>query len=298
MAQRLPSLNVLNVFDAAARHLSFKQAADELCISPPAVSHQIRVLEEQLGVLLFKRLNRALQLTPEGQTYHLDVHNALQTLHRATHKLLSKPASTPFRISSIPFISNSLLVPNIQKFRTAHPELQINIQSQIQRVDFNLGDIDVGIRHKKDEHIDLHFEDLATINITPVCSPAYLAANPDMGASKQLNDHCLIRLSVDQQVWPYWLKAWSLGFKPENELTLDNYQGVLDAVKQGLGLAMGYLPLLNPLLKSGELVLPFPEQVSEYSQIYLVYPKSQINNPNIQSFQHWLKSLFLTQYAV
>lgn len=296
MSQRLPSLNVLNVFDAAARHLSFKQAADELCISPPAVSHQVRVLEEQLGVLLFKRLNRALELTPDGKTYHLEIHEALQKLHAATNRLLKKQPDTAFRISSIPFLTNSLLVPNIQKFRENHPELRINIQSQTQRVDFGLGEVDVAIRHKRGEEAELHYEELSTIYISPVCTPDYLETHNTL-TNKELKDHCLIRLSVDQHAWPFWLKTWNQGLEPENELSLDNYQAILDAVKQGMGVAMGYRPFLNPLLKTGELVSPYPDQVSEYNRIYLVYPQKQVNNPNIESFQRWLKSLFQTLYS-
>jgi len=290
MSSRLPSLNLLTVFEAAARHLSFKNAAEELCISPPAVSHQIKVLEKQLDVSLFKRLNRALELTSVGQTYFEEIRGALRQLNQATSRVIERHDKHSFRINSIPFITNSLLVPHIQKFQNKHPELIIQISSQIQRTGFFLDDTDVAIRHKKGDEPSLHYQALSPVLITPVCSPEYLA-NQHQSGSIALRDFRLIRLSTDKESWPYWLTAWESDFFPEEELCLDNYQAVLDAVKQGMGLAMGYLPSLLPLIEKGELVLPFPNQISKFNQLYLVYLKTEKSNPEIASFQSWLLDL-------
>ena len=290
MAKRLPSLNVLNVFEAAARHLSFKQAADELCISPPAVSHQVKVLEEQLSVILFKRLNRALELTADGQEYFNDVQSALLQLHQATDRLIERQQPTVFRISSIPFITNSLLIPNIQSFKNQQPNLRINIQSQIQRANLGEEKIDVAIRHIKGDEPDLHYEELSPVLITPMCSPSYWEAHKTDDAL-QLKNHRIIRLSVDQGSWPLWQNEWGYELLPEDELSLDNYQAVLDSVLQGMGLAMGYLPALKTLLEEEKLILPFPNKVTEFGQIYLVYQKSDVSSPTIQSFQTWLKAV-------
>jgi len=290
MSTRLPSLNVLTVFEAAARHLSFKNAADELCISSPAVSHQIKVLEKQLEVSLFKRLNRALELTPVGQTYYEEIRGALKQLNQATNRVIEKEERASFRINSIPFITNSLLVPHIQQFQNKNPDLIVKITSQVQRTGFFLDDTDVAIRHKKGDEPGLHYEKLTPILITPVCSPEYLKKQCPTNSS-ELEKFRQIRLSSDKHSWPYWLSVREKNLSPEEELCLDNYQAVLDAVKQGLGVAMGYLPSLVPLLESGELVLPFPNQICEFNSLYLVYSKTEKSNPKIQSFQSWLLSL-------
>ena len=290
MSTRLPSLNLLTVFEAAARHLSFKNAAEELCISPPAVSHQIKVLEKQLDVPLFMRLNRAIELTPVGQTYYEEIRGALRQLNQATSRVIERQEKHAFRINSIPFITNSLLVPHIQEFQSIHPELNIQISSQIQRAGFFLDDTDVAIRHKKGDEPGLHYQALSPVLITPVCSPEYLN-NQDQSGSIALQNFRLIRLSTDKHSWPYWLTAWESNFFPEEELSLDNYQAVLDAVKQGMGVAMGYLPSLLPLIEKGELVLPFPNQICKFNHLYLVYSKIEKSNPEIASFQSWLIDL-------
>jgi LysR family glycine cleavage system transcriptional activator len=290
MAKRLPSLNVLNAFEAAARHLSFKKAAEELCISPPAVSHQIKVLEQQLGVVLFKRLNRALVLTPEGQQYFEDVKRALLQLHRATDRLMSDKAPSLFRVSCIPFITNSMLIPNIQSFKDQHPEMRIDIKSQVQRANFKDEQIDVAIRHIKGNEPELHYEELSPVLISPICSPSYWEAHHPHN-TRTLEHHRIIRLSVDPNSWRLWQEDWGVEGLPDDELSLDNYQAVLDSVVQGLGLAMGYLPALKALIRAQKIMMPFPERVSEFGKLYLVYLKSESENPEIVSFQAWLKEI-------
>ncbi|GAA3929169.1 LysR substrate-binding domain-containing protein [Litoribacillus peritrichatus] len=290
MAKRLPSLNVLNVFEAAARHLSFKKAAEELHISPPAVSHQIKVLEAQLGAVLFRRLNRALELTPDGEQYFQEVQGALLQLHLATDRLIEKQQPSVFRISSIPFITNSMLIPNIQSFKDEHPDLRIEIQSQVHRANFKEEQIDVAIRHIKGNEPELHYEELSPVLISPICTRAYWQ-NHQPNNRTTLDHHRIIRLSVDPNSWSLWQREWGINSLPNDELSLDNYQAVLDSVVQGLGLAMGYLPALKTLLQTEKLMLPFPDQITEFGQLHLVYLKSEMNNPQIQSFQIWLKQV-------
>jgi LysR family glycine cleavage system transcriptional activator len=287
MALRLPSLNVLIVFEAAARHLSFKHAADELCLSPPAISHQIKVLETHLNKRLFKRLNRALELTHAGQIYYEDIRGALAELHQATDRMMGDDEKTIFQINSIPFITNTLLIPHIQPFRDNNPNLRISIKSQTQRTDFTFGATDVAIRHQKGDEPNLHYELLSPVFIAPICSPDYLKTRPSL----QLNDLKIIRLESDQYSWPYWINKWNKGRLPEEELCLDNYQAVLEAVKQGVGLAMGYFPSLIPMLEQGDIVLPFDKQISEFDHLYLVYSETNKQSSTILSFQLWIKQL-------
>ncbi len=287
MNKILPSLNILRVFVVAARHLSFKKAAQELFVSPPAVSHQIRALEKQLGILLFVRLNRSLALTPQGQEYYLQVNQALKMLDDATQNLIKQQV---FNISSIPFITNALLIPNIQSFKDAHPDLSLQISSKIQRADVSQGEVDVAIRHRKGDESDLYYQRLASIKITPICSQQYWQSVPaaqrqDMACHKQIN------LSVDTRSWPHWLQEWGHKSTPQNALSLDNYQTVVESVKQNMGLAMGYLPAVYTHLSGQKIIAPFPQQVSEYGDMYLVYKRENAQKPQVKAFQSWLEAL-------
>ncbi|MEH6346953.1 MAG: LysR substrate-binding domain-containing protein [Bermanella sp.] len=297
MAVRLPSLNVLTAFEAAARHVSFKEAATELFLTPSAVSHQVKVLEKELNLVLFKRLNRALELTPEGQRYYLSIRGPLNQLKQATEELLAGEHGGAFRINSIPFITNTLIIPHLQDFKNSHKNLHIQIESRIKRIDFGAGNTDVAIRYKKGNEEDLHYEEITPISITPVCSKQYLNNYIENNGNKKNAPHNIIRLTNDPVSWPRWIDQWHKDLKVQDELLLDSYQGVLDSAQGGLGLAMGFLPALLPYLKSGELVLPFANEECESGHLYLVYPKQNANKPVIQSFQAWFKALIqaLTQ---
>jgi LysR family glycine cleavage system transcriptional activator len=286
----LPSLNALRVFEAAARQLSFKKAAKELFISPPAVSHQIRTLEKQLGVTLFERLNRALKLTPQGHSYFLQVKKGLHILQIATADLLSSQSQKNFSISCIPFLTNALLIPNIQLFKEQYPNKNVHIFSQTKLADLTLGDIDVAIRHQKGEEDGLHYEWLSKIHITPLCSEAYWESIPQ-NQQANLSIHNMINMSVDTHSWPHWLKQFGYETAPKETITLDNYQAVIESVKQGLGLAMGFKPVINTNLAHEKIITPFGKHVCDYGDLYLVYTLDNAKNPEIVAFQNWLKSL-------
>ncbi len=287
---RLPSLNILKVFAAAAEHLSFKLAANELCISPPAVSHQIRVLEKQLNTDLFKRLNRSIELTPQGKNYHLKVRQALAILQAASDELINDQQAPSFNISCIPFITNSLLIPHIQSFKDSSANLSVKISSQTQRVELSKGQVDVAIRHKKGDEADLHYESLSRIQVSPICSQAYWDNIPKE-KQNDMTSHKIISLSIGDDSWPYWLKQWQYKQAPTTTLSLDNYQAVMTSVKQGLGLAMGFQPAINLDLLDESIIMPFAHQVSDFGEIYLVYRIQNQDRPEIVAFQSWLKGL-------
>ncbi len=290
MTMRLPSLNVLRVFESAARHLSFKDAAHELFISPPGVSYQIRVLEKQLNISLFERLNRSLKLTPQGLAYYQKVKKGLNILESATSELLNEQKQKVFNISCIPFLTNALLIPNIQSFKDAYPNQAVHILSQTKRAELSSGEVDVAIRHQKGDETDLHYEWLSKIHITPVCSESYWKGI-DNKLQNNLAKHKMINLSVDTNSWPLWLKQFAHDTPPQESIVLDNYQAVMESVKQGLGLAMGFKPILNRHMNDEKLIMPFSDQVSDYGDLYLAYKIEHTQNSEIQAFQNWLKAL-------
>jgi LysR family glycine cleavage system transcriptional activator len=289
---RLPSLNILRVFESAARHLSFKKAAEELCITPPAVSHQIKALEEQLALVLFTRLNRALILSRAGEQYFAQVQCALQQLQSATNELVNNNTKSTFVINTVPMLVSTLLAPHIHSFQESQANFNIEIDADASRADFAINNIDVAIRRIRGNEPNLIYTPIFKIAIVPVCSPHYLDKNPR--ANLDTLEHCrLIRTSVDMGNWPLWLKQWGYQAPSGNELLLNSFRSVLDATESGAGIAMGYLPIISALVKRGDLVMPFGDKSSFYGEPCLVYRKQDQDRPIIKAFEYWLAELLI-----
>jgi LysR family transcriptional regulator, glycine cleavage system transcriptional activator len=289
---RLPSLNILRVFESAARHLSFKKAAEELCITPPAVSHQIRTLEEQLGLVLFTRLNRSLILSSAGEQYFSQVQFALQQLQSATNELVNNNTKSTFVINTVPMLVSTLLAPHIHSFQESQLNFNIQIDSDASRTDFAISELDVAIRRVKGDEPNLVYRPIFKIAIAPVCSPHYLAKNPQ--ANLQTLENCrLIRTSIDMGNWPLWLKQWGYQAPTTNELLLNSFRSVLDATQSGAGIAMGYLPIISSLIKRGDLITPFGDKTTFYGEPCLVYRKKDQDKPIVQAFELWLTELLI-----
>jgi len=287
---RLPSLNILRVFESAARHLSFKKAAEELCITPPAVSHQIRTLEEQLDIVLFTRLNRALVLSPQGEKYFSQVQYALQQLQSATNELINNKSHANFIINTVPMLVSTLLAPNIHEFQASQHNYNIQIDSDASRTDFAIESLDVAIRRVKGDEPNLIYKPIFKIAIAPICSPLYLQKNP-LANLDTLENCRLIRTSIDMGNWPLWLKQWGYIAPQQNELLLNNFNAVIDATRSGAGIAMGYLPIIKRLIDDGELITPFGEKTSFYGEPCLVYRKKDQDKPIVKAFELWLTTL-------
>lgn len=284
---RLPSLNILRVFECSARHLSFKKAASELFISPPAVSHQIRVLEEQLNTRLFERLNRGLKLSPEGEIYYQKVRTAIDMLNEATQDLVSNKERPIFVINSLPLIASLLLVPNIHRFQDSQPNFRIQIDSESSQVEFNNSSLDVVIRHRVGNDPNLIYTPLFKVAVSPFCSPTYFKDNPDVNP-QTLEGARLIKLSVDPPCWPHWCNTFDIKIKPKDELFLSSFRAAIDAAISGVGIAIGYTPPISALLKDGQIIAPFPEKFAPYGDACLVYRKKDKNKPIIKAFEKWL----------
>jgi LysR family glycine cleavage system transcriptional activator len=283
--RKLPSTNLLVTFDAAARHLSFKQAAEELCVTPSAVGHQIRVLEEELNVQLFERLNRSIALTSAGKQYHGKIANALQTLRTATADIVQRNEENSLLIHSFPFLVNTLLAPNLKAFKSLYPNLKIVIESRIDRSAMNSGQLEIAIRHGEPSDETLVYQEVSPILISPVRAPDYQPHDPlTAGVS-------LIELSSDPGRWDKWQQDCGIQLDVSDTIKCDGMQAVIEMAEQGLGLAMGYFPALEPLVKAGRLKKALPEHCSQIDSLYLVYPKAQQHHPVIQAFSSWFSAL-------
>lgn len=291
MNDRLPPLQLLRTFETAARLLSFKEAALALHVTPSAISHQMKQLEEHLGIDLFSRVNRGLQLTAAGQQYRHEVADALARLTRSTddlHRRFGRPA---LRASILPLMAADLIIPALQSFQTKHPDIELRIETSIQMADFAKSDLDVAIRFGLGDWPGLASEKICNIIGTPVCSPNYALANK----LKEIDDirHCqLIGLPVQERAWERLAEAADLqDFKPEHSLFLDSLLSTSRAAEQGLGLAIGLFPLMSPLLQSGRLVAPFPIWVPVPEAYYMVWRPEDSNRPALTAFRDWIREL-------
>jgi len=286
--RKLPSINLLVTFDSAARHLSFKKAAEELFVTPSAVGHQIRVLEKELKTPLFERLNRSINLTQEGLDYHQIISVALNTLKTATSQLIERNNKTSLLIHSIPYITNTLLVPHIKSFKALYPEMKIGIESKVERAKLMPSQLQIAIRHGKSDDNNLHYEELTAVHISPVCAPDYLEQ------TKQ-KEQSLIQLSTDKRSWQKWQSDWNTNIEPTETLHCDGFQAVIEMTEQGLGLAMGYFPILAPQVAKGRLLLPYPNKVSQLDSLYLAFTKEDKDDPIVIAFVSWFKNI-ITHY--
>src|SRR6202161_4219225 len=211
MGGRLPSVNGLAAFEAAARHLSFTIAASELNVTQTAISHQIRRLEEELGIRLFVRKNRALALTPEARDYLPGIRAAFDDLRLATDRLLRKENDRVLTVSTLASLAAKWLLPRLTAFQEAHPGLDVRITTSTALVDFRDGDVDAAIRYGRGHWPGMRADWLTADELFPVCSPALLTGNKPLRSPQDLADHTLLHTSgIYDDDWRLWLTAAGL----------------------------------------------------------------------------------------
>ena len=288
MAVRLPPMNTLRAFEAAARHLSFTQAAAELNITQAAVSHQIRTLEDALGVKLFRRLNRAIRLTEEGQEFVSEVRKALSHLATAVEKLAAPGAGGPLTISTLPSFASKWLVPRLGRFRQKHPEIDVRISPSIQLTDFQRDDVDLVVRYGKGRYEGLDSVRMMTEDIFPVCSPKLLSGPNALRRPGDLRHHTL--LHDDAHVdWAMWLLVAGVeDIDPTHGPYFTDSGLVIQAAVEGQGVALARGALAADDLAAGRLVKPFDIAIPTEYAYYVVCPKATAHHPKIAAFRDWL----------
>jgi LysR family glycine cleavage system transcriptional activator len=286
---KLPPLNALRAFEAAARHLSFSKAADELAVTPAAVSHQIKGLEEWLAIPLFRRLNRAVMLTDEGQAYLLGIRDGLEAIGNATEKILLQGTSGSLTISTLPSFAARWLLPRLSRFQQRHPDINVRISATDILTDFHRESVDAVLRYGSGNYPDLHSELLLQEdNLFPVCSPALLEGPHPLTRPSDLAHHTLLHddLRVD---WETWLSVADVkGIDSKKGLSFNDSSMVLSAAMAGQGVALGRSTLAAEDLKAGRLVKPFDIELKGGSAYYFVCPKEFVARPQIIAFRDWL----------
>lgn len=294
MAARLPSLNGLRAFEAAARHMSFTLAASELNVTQTAISHQIRRLEEELGVRLFVRQNRTLSLTAEAREYLPGIRAAFNDLRLATDRLLRKDDGNVLTVSTLASLAAKWLLPRISDFQEKHPGIDVRITTSTALVDFRRDGVDAAIRYGRGQWPGLRANWLMADRMFPVCSPELLKGGKPLRKPEDLADHVLLHTSANNDDdWRLWLTAAGLPTdlsKPPG-VTFDMVFMTIQAAIDGLGVAMGRTSYVQDDIAKGRLVVPFEIELPVDAGFYLVSPEARADTPKVSAFRKWLSDI-------
>jgi LysR family transcriptional regulator, glycine cleavage system transcriptional activator len=293
MTARLPSLNGLRAFEAAARHLSFTHAAAELNVTQTAISHQIRRLEQELGISLFVRQNRTLALTPEARDYLPGVRAAFNDLRLATDRLQRRDNDHVLTVSTLASLAAKWLLPRLSAFQEAHPGIDVRITTSTALVDFKGGDVDAAIRYGRGHWPGLRADWLTADQLFPVCSPALLTGDKPLRCPQDLANHALLHTSQGyDDDWRLWLTAAGLpaNISKQPGLTFDLIFMTVQAAIDGIGVAVGRTTYVEGDVAKGRLVVPFKITLPADAGFYLVSPEANADKPKLAAFRKWLRA--------
>lgn len=289
MPRRLPPLNALRAFEAAARHLSFARAADELHLTPSAISHQIKGLEEQLGVRLFERRGRNVALSDAGGRYYPALRQAFDQMQTATENLRLDEGLGVLNINVLPTFAVRWLVPQLAHFQRRHPEIEVRMTTSAETIDFNRHDADAAVRFGSGRWPGLTARLLMREEIVPVCSPKLLKGGPPLETPADLKHYPLLHDVNRPDVWRQWLTAvGETSIDPERGLKLETTNLAVQGALQGLGIVTVNPTLVRPELEAGTLVEPFGFHLAVDNGYYLVYPTGREGRPRLRAFEAWL----------
>jgi len=291
--RRLPPLNALRAFEAAARHLNFSRAADELSVTPGAVSQQIQNLEDYVGVALFKRTPKGLLLTDPAQIALPALREAFDRLAEAASMLTAAVDGRRLTVSVAPSFAAKWLVPRLGHFEALHPQVDVWISAGMELVDFNSGEIDIAIRYGAGRYPGLEVVRLMQETVIPVTSPALLESQP-LNDPADLANHILLHdgsPDADESCpdWTMWLAARGVrGVDGTRGPRFNQSSLVIEAAVGGRGVALAKRALAQADLDAGRLVSPFQITTAVDFAYYLVHPKPKGRLPQVKAFMTWL----------
>ena len=296
MTRRLPPLNALRAFEAAARHLSFTKAAEELHVTPAAISQQVKALEDHLGVKLFRRLTRALLLTDEGQAALPSLREGFDKLAEAMEHVREREATGVLTVSVPPSFGAKWLVPRLDRFRAAHPDIDVRIDAADQLVEFAREGVDMALRYGRGDYPGLRVDMLFTEEASPVCSPRLLEGQRTLREPADLRHHTLLHVDWKMQSeaapnWRMWLRAAGVhdidpGRGPRFSIEIM----VVQAALESHGVALTGSVLVADDLAAGRLVRPFDLSIPAPLNFsyYVVSPEATADQPRIVAFREWV----------
>ncbi|MFM9883216.1 MAG: transcriptional regulator GcvA [Burkholderiales bacterium] len=288
MPRRLPPLNALKTFEAAARHASFTQAAEELCVTQGAVSHQVKALEAALGLKLFNREHQRLVITEAGRNYLEVVRDALDRIAAGTERLLQRQSAGVLTVSTSPNFASKWLVHRLARFAQAHPGIDLRISASLHHVDFAREDVDLAIRHSDGQANGLHVTRLCTEELVVVCSPKLLEGKGALRKPAELARHTLLHIN-DRKDWARWLEAAGAKNVDASRGPIFNQASMaIDAAVDAQGVALARSALAAWDLIGGRLVRPFELALPVPYAYWIVCPKATANLPKVVTFRDWL----------
>lgn len=277
MSKRLPPLNALRVFDAAARHLSFTKAAEELFVTQAAVSHQMKSLEDFLGLKLFRRRNRSLLLTEEGQSYYLDIKEIFSSINEATRKLQARSAKGALTVSLSPSFAIQWLVPRLSSFNQAYPGIDVRIQAVDREEDKLADDVDVAIFYGRGNWSGLRTDRLYAEYLMPVCSPLLLTGAHQLKQPEDLVNHTLLHDS-SRRDWQAYIRQLELHniINVQQGPIFSHSAMVIQAAVHGQGVALTNNVMAKNEIDAGRLVCPFNEVLVSKTRFTLFVRKTKL----------------------
>jgi LysR family glycine cleavage system transcriptional activator len=292
MSQLLPPLNALKAFEAIARHLSFAKAAEELHVTPAALSHQIRALEEQLGLALFHRRTRAIELTDAGRLIYPGLHAGFESVRNAIGQLERGRDRNILVISATTGLTAKWLMPRLWRFLHAHPDIDARISASMELADFTTDGVDVAIRLGKGHHPGLHAEKLFSDSMLPVCSPRLVEQG--LKSPADLARFPLIHYDIPTSMrappgWSEWLAvAGVAAIDAARRLRVNVADHALDAAVTGAGVSLAHKLIASDDVHSGRLVTPFGPELPIGSSYNFVCPQGHETRPKVRAFRDWL----------
>lgn len=289
MSRRLPPLNAIRAFEAAARCGNFTRAAQELFVTQGAVSRHVATLEDWLKVKLFERGRHGIQLTPQGQSYFATVRASLEQLEQGTRALQRSPDERRLRIKLPPTFAIRWLMPRLARFHAQHPEIDVQITTSHQRADFDREDVDVSIHSEPRPPEGAGYRRLFGETLLPVCAPGLLEAGPPLRTPSDLSKHALLCSMNRPNDWPAWLAAaGARGVDGNGGLKFENAALAYQAAADRLGVIVALLAFVRDDLAAGRLVEPFGLRVPTAGAYYLAYPTRAPLPQRVRDFEDWI----------
>lgn len=294
MLNRLYPLNSLRAFEASARHLSFVKASEELYVTPAAISHQVKKLEDYLATQLFRRLPRGLLLTDAGQSLWPELREAFDRMDAAVERVSGVDARGPMMLSVAPAFAAKWLVPRLEQLGAAHPEIDVRISASLAVIDFQRDSFDAAIRLGGGNYPGLAAVKLFDETATPMCSPRLLQGGHPLNSADDLRHHTLLHddsLDFDPAAptWDHWLTAaGSSNLDATRGPRFSHPDHSLQAAIDGAGVVLGWQNLAAADLAAGRLVAPFDLALPLGMGFYFVCPATHAERPKIATFKRWL----------
>lgn len=292
MISSLSSLNGLRSFEAAARHLSLKAASQELFVTPGAISQQIKNLEDELGVQLFRHASRKTELTEAGQRLLPSLQQAFQTISEALEQLADREGNE-LRISLAPAFAIKWLTPRLSRFQKLFPDIEIHLHASLKVVDFSSQDFDLAIRWGQGEYSGVQSVHLLTPSIIPICSPQLKAESKALETLEDLAHHTLLH-QTNWELWPFWCEEFQLKGKIDLRRgpRFNSSEMLIQAAIEGQGIALMDTLTVEKDLSLGLLIKALDAEIPAGHGYYFVSPEKKWDSPKVKCFREWLITEF------